>query len=109
MKFKLYLYFIKNNIWINFGVSLLFGVLAADLFTHMEIPLLGAFSYFFGSWGYAITIFIFHSFGKKTKYLYLNMGISLRNLYLYGFLFNLILTLGIYLIGNVLWSLKSYM
>lgn len=109
MKFKLYLYFIKKIFAVNFSLSLLFAILSADLFTYMDIPLLGAFSYYFGSLGYVISVFIFHFFAKKTKYLYFNMGISLQSLYIWGFLFNLILTFCIYLIGNAVWGLKSYM
>lgn len=109
MKVKPYYYFIRKIIWINCSLSLLFGALATGLVEYVRFPLLTAFSFFFATFGYAITILIFHFFGERTKYLYFNLGISLIRLYLIGFIFNIILLMVFYLIANILWMLKSYM
>lgn len=88
--------------------SVLFSGLAGDLTLYKNIPFLGTFSLSFTTFGYIITIMIFFIFLKEKKYLYLNMGVSLLHLYIFGFLFNLIFILSLFTIFEILWMLKNY-
>lgn len=101
MSAKPYLYFIKNVIWINFGLSCFFALLTTDLVSDSRHPLLTAFSFCFITCGYALTIMIFHFFSKRTRYLYFNLGVSLLRLYLFGFIFNLLIIFALNLAAHI--------
>jgi len=89
---KIYRYYLKSVFWMNLFIS---GACAV-VFTpgrdvwDIPVPSLSGFSVLFTTFGYVVTVFMHHSFSRKTKYMYFNKGISRLRLYLFGFLFNLL-------------------
>jgi len=102
MRFNLYIYFIKSIFWINLAVSGLFAIFAPVQPSLFGSSFLSGFALFFTTFGYAMTLLFFHYFGKRTKYMYFNLGISLFRLYLVGFLFNLLFVFVLYAIVRML-------
>lgn len=105
MRDPLYVYFIKNTFWINLALSGLFAVLGTAQSDDFGTAFLTAFSLLFPTLGYAITLLALHSFHRKTKYMYHNMGISLFRLYLAGFLFNLLFVAALNIIITLIWRM----
>lgn len=82
---RLYIYYLKNIFGVNFALSILFAAFVPELVSYSKIPFFSAFSLIFTTVGYIVSIFAFDYFGKKTKYMYFNLGISLFRVYIYGF------------------------
>lgn len=94
MKLKFYIYFLYSVFWINFSLSFLFaglGNLAVLNKGTLMASFLSLFLALFATAGYASALLMVHFFNSKIRYMYYNVGISLTNLYLSGFIINLIL------------------
>jgi len=102
---RLYIYHLKNIFVVNFALSILFAAFFTELFSYSKTPFFLAFSLVFTTVGYIVSIVAFDYFGKKTNYMYYNLGISLSRVYMYGFFFNLLFVLGLYLVFEKLWMM----
>ncbi|SUJ30542.1 Uncharacterised protein [Sphingobacterium spiritivorum] len=102
MRYRLYIYYLKNILFVNFAISGLFAVFTPTEILFFKNPYLSSFSFLFTTIGYASTALVFHYFGKKTKYMYFNAGISFFRIYMFGFLSNLLFVFILYVIVEML-------
>lgn len=102
MRYRLYIYYLKNIMIVNLVISGLFAAFAPVQILFFKNPYLSTFSFLFTTIGYASTALVFDYFGKKTKYMYFNMGVSFSHIYVFGFLFNLLFVFTLYIIIEML-------
>ena len=92
----LYFYYFKNIFWINLFGSILFAALVPVRIPLFDNLFFSAFSFFFLTSGYAFSVCLYNYFGKRTKYIYFNMGLSFVRMYVFGFVLNLLFITSLY-------------
>ncbi|GHE23311.1 hypothetical protein GCM10017764_02790 [Sphingobacterium griseoflavum] len=102
MKYELYIYWLKKVFWINFFLSIIFAGFGTGQPFLPEMPFFGGVALSFTTFGYFMTVFASHHFGKRTKYMYFNRGVSLSRIYIFGFLFNFVFVYVVYFIARLL-------